>query len=150
MLISLTEVILACSNSNPTEYRYYGELSSYLFKYHRIDIKNESHAYLLIIPIGGCSPCVNESLSLAASQKNNMQLKTVLLADNAKQYLTYQRTIEALDSARVFKETAGNDNGYELGIFSPVLLQIIDGKITYFKELSSQNIHVVSKEVFGN
>lgn len=150
ILVYSSVLILTCSDSNSTAYRYYNELESYLLKHHRIRIKDESELYLLIIPIGGCSPCVKESLGLAVKQKSNKKLKTLFLADNIKQYLTYQQVIEELDSERVFIEKAGNDNGYELGIFSPVLFKIVKGKITYFKELNSQNIHVASREVFGD
>jgi hypothetical protein len=147
----LVIVLNNCGRSETVyDYKYAGALHEYLKQYHDISIDAYSDIYLLVIPIGGCAPCVEESLALAIKQSHNEKLRTILLADSKKDYLKYRNLISQLNQTLTSFERNGKDNDFELGIFSPTILQYQKGKLVYYKELSANTVAEAAAELKWN
>lgn len=134
--------ILACSGSKEKiEYKYFTELNKYLNQHHSINVSEGDDLYLLMIPVGSCTPCVQESLTMAIEQSKNHNLKTVLMADNRKMFVEQDALIKQLNSETTFYDSDGKRNDFETGIFGPVIFHFENGELIYYKELSVSNIH---------
>lgn len=138
---------LSCSTSKEkTEYKYFAELNRYLNQHHSIKIDG-GDLYLLMIPVGSCTPCVQESLTMAIEQSKNHSLKTVLMADNRKMFIEQDELIKQLNSETTYYDSEGKRNDFETGIFAPVIFHFEDGELTYYKELSVSNIHEAKQDL---
>lgn len=141
----------ACmSREKGIPYKYFDELNKYLTEYHLIRIPAEENIYLLIIPVGGCTPCVEESLAVGIEQANNANLKVVLLADSPKVFIPYRSLIELLNKKSTYLDMIGRDNDFETGIFSPTIFHFKEGKLIYYKELSVDKIAGVKRDLQWN
>lgn len=141
-------VIFACSSKREQlRYKYFDELNDYLVQHHSINILNEETLYLLTIPVGSCTPCVKESLAMAAEQAENKKLKTILMADNKKIFKEYDHLIKQLNSQTTFYDNQGNRNNFETGIFSPTIFRFINGKLVYHQELTVDIIPYVKEDL---
>lgn len=143
-------LIFASSCSSKKEqlrYKYFDELNNYLVQHHSINILSEEALYLLAIPVGSCTPCVKESLTMAVEQVENKELKTILMADNKKIFNEYNHLIKLLNSRTTFYDYQGNRNDFETGIFSPTIFYFVKGRLIYYKELTVSNIPYVKKDL---
>jgi hypothetical protein len=145
-IVGLLAFTFGCTTK--TKYKYFDQLKKYTSLQHGLDL-NSFNGSLLIIPVGGCAPCVKEALELAVNLNDQMGVKVLLLADSPKKYLPYQSLIKKISVKNLFIENEGKHNYYELGIFSPVIIKVKSNRLIYYQELNTQNIHEVTHEVFG-
>ncbi len=137
-------VLICCTGKpKPDGYKYNLNLNQYLIDQHNLTISDEKDIWILIVPLESCTPCINEVLNFALSQKGNTNLKTVLLANGPKSYLKNDNQIKQLNPKIVYYDKEGSYTRYELGIFSPVILHYRNGKEKYFAEISMRNIDQV-------
>lgn len=147
-VVLLLVLVAGCStDKGQPRYKYCAELDKYLTQHLAISIKDEDELYLLMIPVGSCTPCVEESLEMAIEQSQNKSLKTVLMADNKKVFVDHKALIDKLNSETTYYEADGRRNDFEMGIFSPTIFQFQDGDLKYFKELSVDNIPAVKTDL---
>lgn len=141
---------ISCNHAanNELEYRHTEELNLYLHEIHRFRFPEHSTAYLLVIPVGGCSNCTAAAFEMAQKYIHRNDFIVLITANTKKDFIPYRNYMVQL-SANTLIDSAGRDNHYELGIFGPVLFKLKTGKVHQFNELNLQNIKTVFYENFG-
>lgn len=139
--------LFTCREGN-AEYKYYTDLKNYLLQRFNLNL-SEYTGKLLIIPVGGCAPCVKESLQVANQFSERADLSIVLMANRKKDYLPYKDLIAQINKQRLFVETEGADNDYRIGIYTPVFLLIESGEVVGYYELNTDNIQRIAELIFN-
>lgn len=150
--VSCLGILLGVSCNNAADkglaYRHGEELNLYLHEVHRFQFPDHNKAYLLVIPVGGCSNCIEAAFELAQQYIHRTDFYVLITANTKKDFIPYRSYMQQL-SSNTLVDSTGKDNHYDLGIFGPVLFTSESGRIHQFTELNLQNIKTVFYENFG-
>jgi hypothetical protein len=132
-------------------YKYFDGLNSFYIENHSFDLRELSGvSYLLIVPVGGCSSCIDESFEMALKFKETSNFYVTVFSDNDKSFELHSNKLDDFPSRQVIVETEGRHRLYETGVFSPVLIVLNNGVLLSFDELNIDNISRIFHEKISN
>lgn len=140
-----------CTGSNPIKkYESVAVLKKYMKDNHEIDVDSLKDGIILfIIPVNGCSDCVDLSLSFVENYIDANNILFVLLADRNKDLLKATYSYK-LDMSNLLIDNKGKHNNYDLGLLGPSVFKLSNGEITFYESLHRSNFEDTFKKLGFN
>lgn len=95
-------ILLGVSCNNAADkglaYRHGEELNLYLHEVHRFQFPDHNKAYLLVIPVGGCSNCIEAAFELAQQYIHRTDFYVLITANTKKDFIPYRSYMQQLSS----------------------------------------------------
>lgn len=136
-VLSYLLLLLSCGTQNKES--NFDPLFDYMQQKHSLSIEKTQNRIIIAVPVGSCTPCVQDALEIAIKFSKKKELLTLLIYKLKKERYKYENYINQIPQDRVLSDSPSNTFKYGITSGAPRLYVVSNGEVRLTTEISDLN-----------